>query len=386
MNNPAVNAAGLDLVIPSSNPYLPDGEHLSPQSQPVLDIDQQAILNKLDTAGETKSGPSQDQAANVSDDGAVRQEKPGVSAFQAELQRLRPLENQLRLLPVGWGDDCKAPMLRKEDDWPTHPGFTVDQLEAMRANKGMKSTGLITGNGIIPIYCSDFDGTSSVDWGAVNGYEPWAVNTWVVFRNTDPWRLKVIFSPTADQIKYAQDQGLPNGEFTYSVRTGPKEQLEHFFHTGRQVICSGAHWASKGHYYWGDGLGPEDLAPPPDDWWEATVQGAVEHQQRKGNVSRKPSSTGKGDWRRLSQCPICGRNKRVVCQQHRDGDTIRCFRGGTFAPPEGLNPGDRVGEWGYSREQAVSWGDFAVFVRHKPRALDALRDRMVKNLEVGDDW
>ena len=105
MNKPAVNAAGLDLVIPSSNPYLPVGEHLSPQSQPVLDIDKQAILNKMDKPAESNFGTSHKTKPHSCGIGKTRQKSHCVSA---------PSANQLEIALRGW---C-APSPVPERRWP----------------------------------------------------------------------------------------------------------------------------------------------------------------------------------------------------------------------------------------------------------------------------
>ena len=49
------------------------------------------------------------------------------------LQQLQPYKELAKsnvLLPIGWGDDKKAPMLSK---WQLHKGFTVEELAKIRS-------------------------------------------------------------------------------------------------------------------------------------------------------------------------------------------------------------------------------------------------------------
>ena len=51
-------------------------------------------------------------------------------------QRLEPLSKTDRLLPVGGGNEFKAPLLK---DWPNHPGLSIEQLKSWR---GLRSVGI----------------------------------------------------------------------------------------------------------------------------------------------------------------------------------------------------------------------------------------------------
>ena len=88
MKKPAVASAGLDLDFNNSNLGPSAGEQQSPQSQPVLDLDQQAILNKLDTASESNSRPSQKTNPHPSGFDEMRQENRRVSASITDQQCL----------------------------------------------------------------------------------------------------------------------------------------------------------------------------------------------------------------------------------------------------------------------------------------------------------
>ena len=218
---------------------------------------------------------------------------PILPAFIDELQRLQPLETELALLPVGWGNKQKGPML---EGWQHHGGFTVAELQQQRC---MRSVGVRTGfKG--PLLAFDFDGATSLTFGL----NPATAGSWQVHRNTDPARLKVLFRPTPEQLEQ-----LPGGaEFQGKTITAPKtdtakgEALEVFFDGGRQVIILGEHPSSGGHYYWPDGMGPEAITAPPADWWQFAVEIAKAAQQRKLTGS-KPSCN-RHKTRRLNPCPF----------------------------------------------------------------------------------
>jgi len=105
-------------------------------------------------------------------------------AWLAELQRLQPLEQSLSLLPVGWGNESKGPML---SGWQHHSGYTIEELINWPGIRSVGArTGLLTG----PLHAFDFDGVSSLSLGL----DPAIAGSWQVRRNTDPNRLKVFFS------------------------------------------------------------------------------------------------------------------------------------------------------------------------------------------------
>ena len=93
----------------------------------------------------------------------------------------------------------------------------------------------------------------------------------------------------------------------------------------------------------------------------------------------------------LNPCPICGRNTSDYCSQHKDGKTIRCFHGSTFAPPTGLKAGelhtDRQGtKWAYSKTEPQSNGDvFSTFVKPDPEKQLSLRTSKTSLEARGDE-
>ena len=137
----------------------------------------------------------------------------------------------------------------------------------------------------------------------------------------------------------------------------------------------GEHPTSKGYYWWPEGMGPEALAPIPLVWWEAVLQIVQPPTAPESVAQSKVSSTSsKGNWRRLEQCPICGRSERQFCSIHRDGRTIRCFHGSTFNPVHThglLRAGQEIRDlegtiWAFSREQQSAGETFSIFVAPDP--------------------
>ena len=256
-------------------------------------------------------------------------------------------------------------------EWSSHPGYRIAEITA---TPNVKSIGLITH----PLLCFDFDGETSSAFACNAGIEE--CESWVVARNTDPHRFKVLFAPTAIQLGE-----LPDGQITHSRQTKPAvrdadgnliakgEALEVFCHPGRQVIVLGEHVSSGGQYYWPEGRGPEQLAPPPKAWWDYVLELAADNprEAKQGNARSGAA------WVRLDECPICGRgpHDNPVCQITGDGQVLRCFVGSTFHPPTGLAPGQYVRgtDWAFVREDDVGWGRFHLYVNDYNPVLAARR-------------
>lgn len=270
----------------------------------------------------------------------------------SDLARLKDLEQDLALLPVGNGKDFKGPLL---NGWQHHDGYTVEQLQSVRNMRSVGArTGLLTG----PLIGFDFDGMTSVDFAATErDIAPWDAVTWQIHRTTDPFRLKVLFRPTPDQLKMLPEVANPSSgchvspEFQQSRQTAPPvdnkkgEALEVFFAGGRQIILLGEHPSSGGYYFWPDGLGPEALTAPPESWWNFAIEMALKAQEKRSTGS-KPSRTRNGTTR-LQHCPICGRHDGVggssLWCDRTDGGLILCMPGSTFSPTM-AHPGIEIGD------------------------------------------
>ena len=284
---------------------------------------------------------------------------PNPENWLAKLDRLQPLEVDLALLPIGWGNEQKGPML---EGWQRHGGFTVAELQQHQRIRSVGvRTGLLTG----PLLAFDFDGATSLNLGL----NPSTAGSWQVHRNTDPNRLKVLFKPTLEQLEQ-----LPGGaEFSGKTTTAPAtetakgEALEVFFAGGSQVIILGEHPSSNGYYYWPDGMGPEQLTAPPAEWWAHALQIANKCHHNKTTGS-KPCSRRNGT-RRLNPCPICGRHGSLWCEQTQQG-LILCMPGSTFSAEQRHGPlsvGQVVDGWALVKRTPINDGDVLTFKAHRPR-------------------
>lgn len=300
------------------------------------------------------------------------------------IQRLEPLSHAYRFLPIGGGTEGKAPLVK---NWPHYPGSSIGCLASWPR---VKSIGVITGPSLL---CFDFDGQSALEKAIkVHGLNPDGVRTWRINRDNDPHRLKLIFRPTDQQLAE-----LPDRQITSSEATKPKaacevtgrviskgEAIEVFLHPARQVIVAGDHPSSGGVYLWPENQGPERLVPPPADWWNYVLKKSRDYPQPAAGAHRtvRSGDSSSKDWHRLDICPVCGRgpSDNPVCQIHRDGETLRCFVGSTFAPPLDLAPGQLAPgtEWAYSSQSSSGWGDFLTFVKDKPSPFQSLQNWLNK--------
>lgn len=257
--------------------------------------------------------------------------------FKEEAARLKDLENKIRLIPVGWGNSGKGPMLK---NWQNHKGYTIEQILDIPK---IEAVGAITGIGDVSLLVFDFDGESAFDYALSQNINPWVgkhkagIGSWQIHRSTDPWRIKIILRPSPKQIQ--QLHGLTN--ITHQQMTREKEEgrkgeaLEIFFHAGRQAIILGNHVETKGHYYWPYGHGPESLIEPPEEWWNYVL--AKQQENIRGSSTKRSArrnQASRSNKRLLDPCPICGRHSGqggsgLWCEQ-TDTGLILCMPGTTF--------------------------------------------------------
>ena len=289
--------------------------------------------------------------------------------WRSELHRLQPLAADLALLPVGWGNEKKGPML---EAWQKHPGYAITDLLATR---GIRSVGGRTGLHTGPLLAFDFDGASAFDLDLY----PWAVTTWQVHRDNDPFRLKALYRPTMEQIAQLPQQPDGSIEFQGKTLTAPKtdtskgEALEVFFSGSRQVVLLGQHPSSGGNYFWPDGLGPEALCAPPDAWWQHALQ--IAQKQATPRTAATRTSTTRNGTRRLNPCPICGRHSGpggsgLWCEE-TTGGLILCMPGSTFSAEQAhghLIVGDVISDqWALVKRTPADTGEVFTFKPHRPR-------------------
>ena len=274
-----------------------------------------------------------------------------------KLEKYRKLIENYSVLPVGWGKDKKAPCLKA---WQLNRHLS---LEAICNYRDAIALGVTTED----LWVLDVDGDSAVRWARSKGLLD-GDSTWEVHRTTSPYYFKRIWKPTKEQLAHIPSDEEGDREFQFKVRTNPSsflnEAAEFFMAHNRQIIFYGKHWKSGGDYYSPPHKDFEDLRAPTDAEWNVCLEELYKRQEKLPETYSR--SHGK-DWFTLSFCPICGRDQHNVCQMHRDEKTIRCFEGVTYHPPRNLKPGDVIYEnWAFCRSQYVGWGDFSIFVQHKP--------------------
>ena len=108
---------------------------------------------------------------------------------QNKLERYRNFIDTYSVLPVGWGQDRKAPCLKA---WQLNRHLS---LEEICSYKDAIALGLTTED----LWVLDIDGDSSVRWARSKGLLDGEF-TWEVHRTTSPYYFKRIFSPTSEQL------------------------------------------------------------------------------------------------------------------------------------------------------------------------------------------
>ena len=282
------------------------------------------------------------------------------------LQQLQPYKELAKsnvLLPIGWGDDKKAPMLSK---WQLHKGFTVEELAKI-------NNAYAVGLRLDKVFCADIDGETAVRWARFKGLLTQPA-TWEVHRDTSPYHFKRFFIPDSKQIEQLPENQYGLQEFQFKVKTSKWNQsndaVEFFLTHQRQCIIAGKHFKSGGEYYSSESFGIDKLRKPTDKEWQIILEEVYKHQEKNINPTGA-KSLGK-DWIRLASCPICGRNSHSICSIHKDEQTIRCFHGNSFSPESNLAVGEVItSDWGdqwafcrFKDEPAI--GTFSIYTKHKP--------------------
>lgn len=138
------------------------------------------------------------------------------SALTADWYRLEPIQRKHCLIPCAG----KRPLVWSWSDPDHWDGVTVDDC----INRtGCSSIGIRTSTNLLAL---DFDGPSSFDYALDEGINIWAPNwntgigSWQVHRTDEPFRLKILWEPTSEQI--AQ---LPAGQFSSKHHTKDAEKL-----------------------------------------------------------------------------------------------------------------------------------------------------------------
>lgn len=283
-------------------------------------------------------------------------------------RQLLPRLAGLPLLPIGAGDQSKAPAHPRTGEkltgWTT-AAYTPEQVAAACA--GVIAAGFRPGPDAGDLIAFDIDGATALAFCRSHpGCDPLEAPTWQVRRDTDPDRLKVIWRIPPDlrdhlELTVSKHQTKPPSR----RGAGDGENVATYYGSG-QVIVLGQHPSSGGNYFWPQGHGPESVAEITPEWWGLALEIAASTAPSGGTASKGTSKAG--DWRRITgRCPICGRDRSHACQIHRDGQSLLCYIGSSFQPPE-LEKGELVPgtEWAYAGPKTC-WADFSLFVIDKPR-------------------
>jgi len=274
----------------------------------------------------------------------------------------------LPLLPCGTvkrGDGGKVPINPSTGSGLTGwsaAAFTPEQILGM--NGIVRCVGTRTGPDADGLLVLDLDGASAIELCLAHGCDPADAETWLIRRDTAIDRLKVAFLVP---IELWPLLGLVHA----SLQTAPKtdtskgEQVEVFFGVG-QVIVLGDHIDSKGQYVWDNS--PQEIAEIPPEWW-SLVHTIL--QKGTGNTRRNDKGNDStAGWHTLNDCPICGRNTHIACRGNTAEDTVLCFHGGNFHPPQGLSKGQvitgRDGKrWAFCGT-GKHYGEFSTFRLDRP--------------------
>lgn len=286
-----------------------------------------------------------------------------MTAIQWKTSLLPRLEG-FGLAPYGGGPKGKMPL--GGDDWQNKLE-TVEQISDR--NGTCPCVGIYPGpNSGVEVF--DIDGQLAHEYLVQSGIDVNAtVNSgaWKVFRKSDPYRYKIIFSvEDADKLPQCKkkivlqkaDKELGIGE----------EALEYFY--GKQgAIVAGLHKSSGDYYDWENGPngnGSSDLPVAPKEWLK--LRAVIRAAKTAKTVKTAEPTDEWLDARDVfnGKCPSCGRDTDAACQATPDGKTLLCYKGATFSPDLTKKPNE------YSIEASGKtlvlrshenehWGDCSLF-------------------------
>ncbi|WP_269611091.1 hypothetical protein [Prochlorococcus marinus] len=244
--------------------------------------------------------------------------------------------------------------------------FTVEQIldyPNLRAIELRTSSALM---------CIDFDSEKAFVFAESKGFN-WAENlTWIIQRDNQFSRMKVLFKRTLEQQKL--------GEFYLPV---PEHDLEVFSRSTKPVTVLGHHRES-GIYRW-FGTGPETLIDCPNKVWNFVVGLKEEDDKKKTIKTTSISKSSSGSWKPIRPCPICNRQKDDDCSINVLGDFVQCHHGKTNHPPH-LKMGETIhlsGEdWAFCGFGSNAIGEFSKFKIHKPTNLQLINKQLLERANV----
>ena len=292
---------------------------------------------------------------------------------QSALKRLPMLAGFAPLLP---GKPDKRPSVG--DNWPDHPGLSVEQLAAANPTCICWHIGAAPGHA-----CIDIDGAKAAAFCQSHGCGPYAADTWRITRTGNTDRLKLVFTVTPEQ-----KATLVAGAKSVKIEG---QELAVFAKPGTQIVVLGNHFTKESNFTENDdqyawaGRAPSDAQPMPPEWFalltgvfcgERPLKPPTVRQVSAPSSRKANAYSNRGGWGNSSQqqpCPMCGRDHSGACSISRDRDSVWCCHGETKSAPDCSKAGETITGsdgriWAYVRtEEHDSFGERSLFVLHKPR-------------------
>jgi hypothetical protein len=286
-----------------------------------------------------------------------------MSAIQWKTSLLPRLEG-FGLAPYGGGPKGKMPL--GGDDWQNKLE-TVQQISDR--NGTCPCVGIYPGpNSGVEVF--DIDGQLAHEYVLSSGIDVDAtVNSgaWKVFRKSDPYRYKIIFSvEDADKLPQCKTKIiLQKGD----KKLGIGEEAVEYFYGKQGAIVAGLHKSSGDYYDWENGPngnGSSDLPTAPKEWLK--LRAVIRATKAAKTVKTAEPTDEWLDARDIfnGKCPSCGRDTDAACQATPDGKTLLCYQGASYGPDLTKKPNE------YSIEangktlvlrshENEHWGDCSLF-------------------------
>ena len=295
------------------------------------------------------------------------------------------------LVPYGGGVKGKNPIGGK--NWQ-HKLETVDQIN--------KRNGTCPCVGIYPgpdsgVEVFDIDGQKAHEFLESSGIDVDAtVNSgaWKVFRKSDPYRYKIIFS-----VEDAEK--LPTSSTKIILQQADKakgidQEAVEYFYGGMGAIVAGLHKVSGDYYDWvngPNGNGCIDLPVAPKEWLQmrAVIRANKKTEKPKATVN---TSKTENDWLNAidvfgGKCPSCGRDNGEGCRASHDGKTLLCYHGSTFSPDLKARPNEhRITGNGnvlvLRSHENNHWGDCSLFTIEGETDVNIAADAEIRHERIAE--
>ena len=252
---------------------------------------------------------------------------------------LLPRLEGFALYPYGDGPDGKKPI--GGNGWQKKPETAAD----IAARNGSCPAVALYPSKSSGLEAFDIDGKTADEYlRNTLGVDPDDAvknGAWKIWRESDPFRYKLIFRTDIEQGK----QGKLKIE-TLSREDSPNnkpEQLE-WFYGGQGVLIAGLHKDSGDYYQWINGPhleGIEDIPYTFQEWQK--VRACIRAGETKKSKAPNQSNV---EWKAASsvfngKCPSCGRVDED-CQATTDGKALLCHHGATYSVNKSLPIGTEI--------------------------------------------